>query len=641
MEFNWPQIEPDVIALREQLSCITDAVIKTATADGMEVPATMKIAASQVKRTDYDVVVCGEVKKGKSSFINAIIGTDLLPTDTNVATSQVFKIANSESPKFELVFSDGSKTEINREELSKYGSQVEADIAGNPMFQDKNLEYIQIHYPVKFLPDGVNLVDTPGLGAIYEAHEQITNNYVGKAAAVVFILDPSNPVTRQEKEFIEKIYGITNDILFVMTKRDNYDESYIQDILNRDEEILNEAFGKNSSSPIRIHAISSKILSNAGRQTSEKLENILLAKSHFDIVRQQLLALIYTTVGVTRARYAYSESDKMIVKSLSLLSNRERILSSEGREVYDNLSAKRKQLYDDFNNHWGPNSQNYLVLNNRIDACIIGMENSLRSLFSSANPSYQKRIKEIDALESIREVNNYGASYLDSFAREISRSWDTIVENAQVEISSLISAYHSEMDLNVTKAIGTFSGLETKQLSFNEAFSCIQQSFFKVAFLGVALYGILGISLAPLSIIGIGLISIFAGKAMKERTISEAKSRYKQELANALTKMQSKCCTEPYENYGFSPLQKVVRDMRENASNAKRAMFEEIKKQIESDAETLKADMEKDIQQRKKSLSVLTEQKKVWTELQESLSASGNLLVSINTDINKCFKING
>ena len=74
---------------------------------------------NQLDNEQYDVVVCGEVKKGKSSFINAIIGDDLLPVNTDVATSQVFRIVNSDEKKYELVFINGTRKTINRDDLPR------------------------------------------------------------------------------------------------------------------------------------------------------------------------------------------------------------------------------------------------------------------------------------------------------------------------------------------------------------------------------------------------------------------------------------------------------------------------------------------------------------------------------------------
>ena len=120
------------------------------------------IAKEILNDKEYNVVVCGEVKKGKSSLINAIIGQNLLPVDSDIATSQVFRISNSQTESYKLVFTDKTEKVISREELSKYGSQVDANINGTQELGGKSISYIQVSLPVGFLPEGVNIVDTPG-----------------------------------------------------------------------------------------------------------------------------------------------------------------------------------------------------------------------------------------------------------------------------------------------------------------------------------------------------------------------------------------------------------------------------------------------------------------------------------------------
>jgi hypothetical protein len=78
----------------------------------------------------YEVLVVGEVKRGKSTFVNALIGWDILPTD--VATSQVFNIPPSERPPYCVPYEDGSEREILSEDLPLYGSQVIAGVVPAP-----------------------------------------------------------------------------------------------------------------------------------------------------------------------------------------------------------------------------------------------------------------------------------------------------------------------------------------------------------------------------------------------------------------------------------------------------------------------------------------------------------------------------
>ena len=64
---------------------------------------------------------------------------------------------------------------------------------------------MEIHTPIPFLPKSIVLVDTPGLGALYANHAVVTERHLAKASAVVFILDPSNPITEPEIAYLEKI----------------------------------------------------------------------------------------------------------------------------------------------------------------------------------------------------------------------------------------------------------------------------------------------------------------------------------------------------------------------------------------------------------------------------------------------------
>ena len=93
-----------------------------------------------------------------------------LPTGVKETTSQVFRITNNPTESFSLVFTDGTNEKIARDQLSRFGSQVDADLLGEPIFKNRQLDYIQVNVPIEFLPVGVSIVDTPGLGALYKSH---------------------------------------------------------------------------------------------------------------------------------------------------------------------------------------------------------------------------------------------------------------------------------------------------------------------------------------------------------------------------------------------------------------------------------------------------------------------------------------
>lgn len=171
MEYN--EIEPHIQNLNKGLLDLMDSVKILSEKDNRypNPSELFKTSLDNLMNPSYDIVVCGEVKKGKSSLLNAIVGQNVLPVDVNVATSQVFRICNSKHEVFSLVFTDGSKREITREQIASFGSQVNVNRDGEMDLEDKILSYIQVEIPAQFLPEHVNLVDTPGLGAVYKSHE--------------------------------------------------------------------------------------------------------------------------------------------------------------------------------------------------------------------------------------------------------------------------------------------------------------------------------------------------------------------------------------------------------------------------------------------------------------------------------------
>ncbi len=625
---NWKDLEPKTVELRRRLSELTNKVIESSEKDKIEVPDSMRLAQSEIQKTDYDIVVCGEVKKGKSSFINAVIGEEILPTNTNVATSQVFRITNCKETRFELVFIDGSRMPIYREQLSRYGSQVDADINGEPIFKDKVLKYIQIYHPIEFLPQGVSLVDTPGLGALYAAHERITNSYVTNAAAVVFITDPSNPIVQQEKQFLEKVYTITSHVLYVMTKRDNYDENYIVNMVRRDEEILNNEFGKHSSKPIEVHPISSTLLTKAGNQEKDVLKNTFVKKSHFDEVKDKLLLMIYQTVGLSRTQFALLEDNKQVAHAISLISERKEILSSDGRKVYDELSAKRTQLIEDFNLNWGPNSSNQKSLNSKISEVCQGIENRLRSLFSLGNSTYQQINQQIDDLSSVDEAETFAEKFLERYSREIVRSWEEIVLTGRKQLATELATFNSQMDSSIVTS-SSHSRVEIKDLTFMEKLSSFRNGFFTGAFVDLVL---ISIGIPPLGTIMNLITGFFISKSEREkRKLDTAKMQFRKSLQEAATKLQTDLCVTPTSDTGYSPLQKVVKDTKDEAIRARDEMFNKQKQRLENELKALKDDMEKDVASRKEALEKLKMSEQNWNGLQTNLTESAKVFNDIST----------
>lgn len=165
----------------------------------------------------FRIVVMGEIKKGKSSFINALLGEkDLVPVSSDVATSTIYKICYGEKISYKVFFTQESKKqsiEITANKLSLYGTEQ-----GNPN-NEKSVDFIQVFVPSPFLKNGLVIIDTPGLGGLFKQHKKITYEYVPRADAVFMVSDSvESPIGQAELELLEDLRKITDQIFFVQTK---------------------------------------------------------------------------------------------------------------------------------------------------------------------------------------------------------------------------------------------------------------------------------------------------------------------------------------------------------------------------------------------------------------------------------------
>ena len=80
-------------AVRKKTLAVLNSLTETAQAFWLPDPAPrLARFAERLADNAYQVLVVGEAKRGKSTFVNALIGRDILPTDVDIATSEVFRI---------------------------------------------------------------------------------------------------------------------------------------------------------------------------------------------------------------------------------------------------------------------------------------------------------------------------------------------------------------------------------------------------------------------------------------------------------------------------------------------------------------------------------------------------------------------
>jgi hypothetical protein len=177
--------------------------------------ADVSARAARLRAGRFFVACLGQFKRGKSTLLNALLGYELLPTGVIPVTSTVTVLRDGPSPPRALVhLADGRTREVPTIDLPAYVTE-----AGNPRNR-KGVAAVEVFAPSPFLAHGLCLVDTPGLGSVFDDASRVTRTFVPHIDAALVVLGTDPPVSGEELDLIAEIGAQTQHLIFALNKAD-------------------------------------------------------------------------------------------------------------------------------------------------------------------------------------------------------------------------------------------------------------------------------------------------------------------------------------------------------------------------------------------------------------------------------------
>ncbi|MBK8567345.1 MAG: dynamin family protein [Saprospiraceae bacterium] len=168
-------------------------------------------------------VIVGEVKAGKSSFINALLSTG----------KEVCKVAPQ--PMTDTI-------------QQVIWGETEQVISINPYLK-------KITHPVEILKE-IAIVDTPGTNTIVEHHQEITERFIPSSDLIVFVFEAKNPYRQSAWDFFDYIHSEwRRKVIFVLQQKDLMNEADLPINING---VYQHAQKKGIAAP-HVFAVSAKL----------------------------------------------------------------------------------------------------------------------------------------------------------------------------------------------------------------------------------------------------------------------------------------------------------------------------------------------------------------------------------------------
>ncbi len=213
-------------------------------------------------------VVVGEVKAGKSSFVNALLEAEVCATDIEPCTDSIQQI----------VYAEVAFTEQVEPSLRKIGRPI-------PILQD------------------ISVVDTPGTNTVIDEHQIITERYIPNSDLTFFVLFAKNPYQKSAWDFLDFVSAEwRKKVVFILQQADLLRPADLQTNLERVREY---AYQKQIKAPIIFPT--SAVLEQEGDG----------ANSGFGPVRQYIQAMVSSGESYKIKLRSVSQTTQQIIALLN------------------------------------------------------------------------------------------------------------------------------------------------------------------------------------------------------------------------------------------------------------------------------------------------------------------------------------
>lgn len=387
---------------------------------------------------EFMVVVCGEIKRGKSSLLTAFLEEkDIFPIDINTCTNVVTIVRYGPVEKIEAILEKQNKGEISYEHVAINRNEIGQFVTeyGNES-NAKRVNCLNVQIPNEKLKEGFVFVDTPGVGSLNFEHAQITYGFLPNADVLLFVSDLLNPLTDSELKFLEKAYGFCKNVIFPLTKSDQKNTDAINSTIESNLEKILKASGLRRED-VHILPVSNKM--KIRYLETKKDEH--LSSSNFKALED----LIWKTIYDNRTKILVTPFLQQLSEELSRLKSNIHIqleALAQDKETVKKLTDEfqrklaKKQLLVEGNAKWKADLQYELT-----NASIIATEEITN--------------ESINILERVNTLlSQEGASErVESITSEINELLSDLVysskDNISTKVLDIVSEISSELGLKI------------------------------------------------------------------------------------------------------------------------------------------------------------------------------------------------
>ncbi|PPS42264.1 dynamin family protein [Chroococcidiopsis sp. TS-821] len=173
----------------------------------------------RIEERTFSVAIVGQFKVGKSTFINTLLGKEILPADVAPCSATLNRVTYGVKPSVKILFKNGEEDQVSIDKLADYVTKLTPESETTA----ESIKEAVVYYPVPYCQNNIEIIDTPGLND-EESMTDVTLSVLPQVDAAIMIILAQHPFGEYEKDFLENKL-LSNDlgrVIFVVNLWDSY-----------------------------------------------------------------------------------------------------------------------------------------------------------------------------------------------------------------------------------------------------------------------------------------------------------------------------------------------------------------------------------------------------------------------------------
>lgn len=344
-------------------------------------------------REPMKVAITGQFSSGKSTFLNALLSRNVLPTGITPVTSKVNYIRYGDTFQIRVRYKDGRDAYLGVEHIAKFTDQRGVV---------EEIDYLTLYAPLEMLRE-ITFVDTPGLNSQDEEDTATTQNVLREVDGIIWLSLIDNAGKMSEAQTLEKYMDqYQGKTLCVLNQKDRFTPEQVAQSVS----YVRQGFSKYFSEVVPISARDALI----SRSHDKHLLLEEAQKEFLEAVNREITAL--ENPDLTALYQAYQQR-RVEIQQRDPSQNREKLEASNIAAVLDFIEREIRPVSE--------SAKAYAIRRELVDIC----ERTAKQhrLFIRI---HDELLAQLHAFES--EAEKKLAALKESFGKELGAAYLQIEE---------------------------------------------------------------------------------------------------------------------------------------------------------------------------------------------------------------------